>query len=199
MRLITISGVDGSGKSTQLARLRTKLGSESRNVAYFHAVEFSLANRLSRIFGRKKDFVPGGEKAVTEASWCSLTLRKLFLAIDIFRFKTLVRRLARDGYDTILSDRYFYDSAVNILYLSAGTTTGSIFLERFIPRPDKAFYLHITPEEVMRRERVPEQGADYLRRKIAIFEDKKKDWRMIDIDASRDESAVAADIVGRLG
>lgn len=108
-----------------------------------------------------------------------------------------MRKLDRQSYDVIISDRYFYDSVVNILYLS-GYTTGSLFLERFIPHPDQAFYLRITPQTIMLRNRIPEQGSEYLDRKIVIFGTKKEDWHLVEIDASQDETAVASDIAAEI-
>ncbi len=193
IQLITLSGVDGSGKSTQLTLLKTKLEQEGKKVFYFHAVEFSLANKLARVLKGEKEFIPGKEKASMQASWFSLQLRKLFLLIDIFRFRALKQKLAREHYNYILSDRYFYDSVINILYLSKSDVT--LFLETYILKPDKAFYFQITAEEIMHRERVPEQGIEYLREKIALFEQKKDVYKLIPIDASLEKSEIANTLV----
>ena len=96
MKLITLSGLDGSGKSTQLELLKTRLGREGGKIAVFHAIEFSLANRMLRFFRGEKNFVPGKERAVASASSISLFLRTVFLAIDILRFRSFTKKLERD-------------------------------------------------------------------------------------------------------
>lgn len=190
MQIITLSGVDGSGKSTQLKLLKERLEQEGKKVFYFHAIEFSLANRLARISKGKKEFTPGEEKASMKASWTSLQLRKIFLMIDIFRFRMLARKLTKEKYDYILSDRYFYDSVINILYLDKTQESDFLWLERFIPKPDRAFYFQITAEEIMQRNRVPEQGIDYLEQKIELFEQKKDVFGLMPIDASQSQETI---------
>lgn len=193
IQLITISGVDGSGKSTQLTLLKNKLEQDGHKVFYFHAIEFSSANKIARILKGKKEFVAGEEKATTQASWSSRQLRKVFLVIDIFRFKMLIKKLFNEQYDYVVSDRYFYDSVINILYLSHANTT--LWFERFIPKPDKAFYMQITAEDIMQRTRIPEQGVEYLRNKIALFEQKKEAFGIISINASLAQDVVFATLV----
>ncbi|MFZ5981968.1 MAG: hypothetical protein ACOYS2_00100 [Patescibacteria group bacterium] len=49
MKIITISGVDGSGKSTQIKMLTEHLRGQGLKVFYFHAVEFSLARKIANL------------------------------------------------------------------------------------------------------------------------------------------------------
>jgi thymidylate kinase len=163
MKIITFSGVDGSGKSTQLALLKKRLEETGKTVAYFHAVEFSLANTLAT----KKDASVGSapKKAVTEASWFTVLLRKIILPIDLIRFRFYANRLKKQGTEYLLSDRYFYDTLINIEYLSKQKSTVPAAVFCFLIRPDVAFYIDLPGEVIMARERAPEQGLEYLKRR----------------------------------
>lgn len=201
MKIITFSGTDGSGKSTQLGLLRGHLENSGKRVAYFHAVEFSLANRLNRGMKGDKTFVPGREKAATNASAFSLLLRKVFLAIDLLRFSSYLRRLRKDGFDFLLSDRYFYDSIVNIEFLSDTGMGGRRFrlLDGLIPRPDRSFFLDVEPETIEARDRVPEQGLEYLKRKRALFLSDASRWGLVTIPANGTKEEVFSLVTRAIG
>ncbi len=199
MHIITLSGIDGSGKSSQLVLLQKHLEASGAVTAYFHAVQWSLPQAARTLFRRTRN-APGEAKAVTQSSGFGVLLRQGILLLDLIRFKWYVHRLEKAGVQYLLSDRYFYDSLVNIAYLD-GTSldTGYARLTaRYIPKPYRAFYLSINPERVMERERPPEQGLAYLKDKDLLFKEAAQLWNFITIDADYDPETVSRSIIGRL-
>ena len=190
MKLITISGVDGSGKSTQINMLEDYLSSKGKRVFYFHVIEFGIANKIAR-FKAGIDKAPV-KKNVIKANILTILLRRFFMWIDLYRFKDLIRRLNKLGYDYLISDRYFYDSILNVNYLYSKNK--NLIIEKFIPKPELAIYLDVHPNIIMDREKKPEQGRSYLEQKSELFKKKINKWDLHVIDASRSENDIFNDI-----
>lgn len=189
--VFTISGLDGSGKSTQAQRLIERLTAAGGRVYYFHAIQFSLANRISAFSAS----APGKKAAVTRASSLGILLRKIVLLIDVERYRRLLWKLIRKGYTAVVSDRYFYDTVVNIAYLERT----SKLLRVTLPGPTHAFYLRLDPRLIMSRERAPEQGLEYLIAKTSLYDAAASHFDLTSIDGAGDPDAVAHEIDAALG
>ena len=113
------------------------------------------------------------------------------------RFKKLYNKLEKEGFDYILSDRYFYDGLLNIFYLSQ--KKGAKLLEKElsslkIPKPDVAVYLKAEPEIIMRRERTPDQGIKYLKAKEILYAEASRYWELLTIDGDRPPEEIFSEI-----
>lgn len=194
MRLYTVSGIDGSGKTTQMEMLGKHLQENGYDVTVFHATSFSIATKIRDFFerGKNKDLP---RKAKTSAGFFSILLRKIFLVIDILRFKSYIKKMPPGEDHLLLTDRYFFDQIVNIFYLENKLDVSYIpvwlqLAEMFIVTPQKSFYIRTKPSVAMSRERNIEQGSDYLTKKSLLYDLFSDRFKYITVDGNLDKEIV---------
>lgn len=199
MRLYTISGIDGSGKTTQMEMLQKHLQENGYDVTVFHATSFSIATKIRNFFeNSKNNDVP--RKAKTSAGFLSILLRKIFLVIDILRFNSYVKKMPPGEEHIVLTDRYFFDQIVNIFYLENKLDVSYIpvwlqLAEMFIATPQKSFYIRTKPSIAMNRERDIEQGSSYLTKKSLLYDLLSDRFKYIRIDGNLEKEKVFEELL----
>lgn len=170
--LIAISGIDGAGKSTQLALLRDELERRGRRPEIlWHRPGYSPRLDRGRALLRRlrPSALPGADRPEARAATFARpgVSRAWMLAAcadTLLEYGALVRlRLAR-GRD-VLCDRYLLDARLDLELRFPGRAgeVARLFaaLERLCPRPDLELLLSIPVDEMRRRNRqAPEPFPD---------------------------------------
>lgn len=169
-KLISFSGIDGAGKSTQIENLRARLeeaGLRVRIVTFWDDV--ATLKRLREEAGHK---VFRGDKGVgtpdapierrdKNVRSPLMTLVRLGIyGLDALSLRRIGGRVLRSGADVVIFDRYLYDELAN-LNLDNGIIRLYVRgLAGLVPRPDPGFVLDADPEKA--RARKPEYPLDFL-------------------------------------
>lgn len=178
--LISFSGVDGSGKSTQIENLRSALysaGLTTSLFAFWDDVVVGVKYRegfVHKVYKSERGIgAPGkpvNRRDKNMRGW-HLTLARHFLylldAINLRRVVDRERRRAES--DVIILDRYIFDELSN-LNLRNPLSRAFIKLVQFlVPKPDIAYLLDADPDAAYARK--PEYPVDFMQKcRRAYFE-----------------------------
>jgi len=169
-RFVSFSGMDGAGKSTQIAALRSRVeasGIPVRIITFWDDVARLTRFRESaghKIFKGDKGIGspdrPINRRDKNVRSW-TMTLVRLFLySVDAVSLRRVVKRALRSGREFVICDRYAWDELANLNLANPLIRTYVRLLAAFIPRPDVSYVLDADP--VAARARKPEYPVEFL-------------------------------------
>ena len=175
--LITFSGVDGAGKSTQIENLRERLASAGlkiRQLAFWDDVVVGTRYRegfVHKVYGSEKGIgapdKPVNRRDKNMRGWYLTCLRHAMYLLDAINLRFVMGKALRSGTDVVIVDRYIYDELVNLPMDRAATRSFVRMAASLVPRPDIAYLLDADPEAA--RARKPEYPVDFLHQSRAAY------------------------------
>ena len=171
--LITFSGVDGSGKSTQIDTLRDALHAAGLNthlLTFWDNAVVGMKYReafVHRVYKSERGIgAPGrpvNRRDKNMRGWHLTLARHLLYLLDAVNLRrVMAHERKRKAIDVIIFDRYIYDELAN-LDLHNRFSRGFLKFARWIvPLPDLAYLLDADPAAAY--ERKPEYPLDFMAR-----------------------------------
>jgi thymidylate kinase len=169
-RLISFSGIDGAGKSTQIEKLCAHLRDSGLS---FQLISFwESAARFTGLRENAGRAVFGGDRGVgTPAapinrrdknvrSWMMTCVRLLLYFADAVSLRLLIGRARASGVDALIFDRYIYDELANLPLQNPLVRIYSRAIAALTPKPDVRFLLDADPARA--RARKPEYPLEFL-------------------------------------
>jgi thymidylate kinase len=168
--LVSFSGIDGAGKSTQIANLRARLEEAGLRVAMI--TFWDDVARLKRIREDAAHKLFKGDKGVgtpaapihrrdKNVSSPLMTLIRLGIYfVDAVSLRAMVAKALRSDADFVIFDRYIYDELAN---LNLGSLAARLYLRgimKLAPRPQISFLLDADPAQACVRK--PEYPLEFV-------------------------------------
>jgi len=172
--LLSFSGVDGSGKSTQIENLLVALhghGFKTRKLAFWDDVVVGVLYRegfVHQVYKSERGIgAPGkpvNRRDKNMRGWHLTVARHFLYLLDALHLCLVVaREPRREGVvpvEVMVFDRYIYDELANLNLENPLSRLFIRFVHRFIPRPDIAYLLDADPAAA--RARKPEYPVDFM-------------------------------------
>ncbi len=176
-KLVSFSGIDGAGKSTQIEILLERLRQADFQVsllAFWDNV--AMLTRLREFSGhtlfKGEKGVGAPDKPINRRdknvrSWYMTAVRFALYFLDAVSLSFVVAKQRRSGADVIIFDRYVHDELANLALDDGLSRIYARLLLAITPQPDIAYLLDADPEKA--RERKPEYPVEFLHQSRAAY------------------------------
>lgn len=168
--LITFSGIDGAGKSTQIQKLCEYLTCEEipvrqlafwDNVAVFRNARSVFSRRVLQSDGAiGSPDRPAARRDKNLQNWPLFLGRSVLHLLDVVNLRRVVKRERRRNC-VLVFDRYIYDQLAALPLDRPWARSFARLLLRLAPKPDVSYLLDAIPE--FARERKPEYPLEFMR------------------------------------
>lgn len=169
-KLISFSGVDGAGKSTQIEALCAAIqeaGMQFRIVRFWddvaRLVRFREAASVSVFKSDTGVGAPGApvnRRDKNVRSWYMTCTRLFLYSVDAFSLRNMVRSASRSDCEVVIFDRFIYDELANLNLKNPLVRIYIRWVLALIRKPDISFVLDADP--VQARARKPEYPLEFL-------------------------------------
>ena len=176
-RLLSFSGIDGAGKTTQIEALRARLNEVGLRILLI--TFWNDVAKLTRIREVAGHSLFKGDKGVgTPArpinrrdknvrSWYMTATRFCLYFVDALSLRVVVKKALRADADVVIFDRYLYDELANLALRNRIARAYVRFLVMIVRQPDISFLLDADP--VQARARKPEYPLHFLHSSRASY------------------------------
>ena len=175
--LISFSGLDGAGKSTQIDNLRERLeaaGLKVKLLTFWDNVVVMTRYRegfVHTVYGSEKGVgapnKPVNRRDKNVRSWYLTIARHALYLLDALHLRIVVRDAMKSGNDVVIVDRYVYDELANLPLDRPMTRSFVRAIEKLAPLPDIAYLLDADPEAAHKRK--PEYPVDFMHKCRAAY------------------------------
>jgi len=208
--LITFSGIDGSGKSTQIKLLMDYLQQEGQKPVYLwtRGGYTPLFERLKRLLRRvaRRIVPPPGNNPQRAQAFNKKWVRQLWLGIallDLLWIYGVQVRYWRWRGRVVVCDRYLWDTLVDfhLYFYEEHVERWWLWrlLVRLTPQPDAAFLLLVPVEEAVRRLNLKgepfKESPSMLAQRLAQYQLLAQCGHWIVMDGRRPVSELATEIL----